>query len=230
MSSLAIVDPQPPRSRHVRSALRPATLRFAEGRSRHERDRVFWNRVYDDPACVAPTLPNRFLRDVVRPLRHGRALDVGVGNGRNACYLASSGWDVTGVDVSDVALGRACLAAARQRLDIDFICGATSQTDIGSGQWDLIVECYGELCRPAEAARVAAALAPGGMFVAEAVCDQVGMSTTFGWRSGYAGRSLLERYGPHLRVLHYEHVLDIADWGASDVRVPLVRLIATRQP
>lgn len=228
MSSLATVRPLASKPARFKSTLRPAPLRFTEGRSRDERDRVFWNRVYDEPASIAPTRPNRFLREAAQLSGNGRALDLGTGNGRNACYLASAGWDVTGVDLSDVALGQASLAALQRGLDISFVFGSLSQTDLGSGQWALIVESYGQLRRPAEAERVAAALAPGGLFVAEAVCDRIGLSTVFGACPGYAGRSLLESYGPHLRVLHYEHVLDVSDWGASDVRVPLVRLIAAR--
>lgn len=41
----------------------------------------------------------------------GRALDVGCGEGADAIWLAAAGWQVTGVDVSDVALERAAAAA-----------------------------------------------------------------------------------------------------------------------
>ena len=35
----------------------------------------------------------------------GSALDPGMGQGRNALYLAAHGWRVTGVDLSDTAIG-----------------------------------------------------------------------------------------------------------------------------
>ncbi|WP_083830317.1 bifunctional 2-polyprenyl-6-hydroxyphenol methylase/3-demethylubiquinol 3-O-methyltransferase UbiG [Nesterenkonia sp. F] len=41
----------------------------------------------------------------------GRALDVGCGEGGDALWLAARGWQVTGVDVSSVALARAAEAA-----------------------------------------------------------------------------------------------------------------------
>ena len=34
-------------------------------------------------------------------LKPGTALDVGMGQGRNALFLARQGWDVTGFDVCD---------------------------------------------------------------------------------------------------------------------------------
>ncbi len=36
----------------------------------------------------------------------GRALDVAMGTGRNALYLAGRGYEVTGLDISPVAVGR----------------------------------------------------------------------------------------------------------------------------
>ena len=37
----------------------------------------------------------------VEERKPGRALDVGMGEGRNAVFLALKGWDVTGFEISD---------------------------------------------------------------------------------------------------------------------------------
>src|SRR5487761_1878094 len=48
------------------------------------------------------------------PVRHpGTALDAGAGEGADAIWLAERGWQVTAVDVSGVALGRAAGHAAK---------------------------------------------------------------------------------------------------------------------
>ena len=57
------------------------------------------------------TAPNQFLVDVTSTLPAGRALDVGMGMGRNALHLARKGWDVTGFDVSAVGVQHAQAAA-----------------------------------------------------------------------------------------------------------------------
>jgi len=77
-------------------------------------DREAWNRRYAGSELVWTAQPNRFLVAEASGLRPGRALDLACGEGRNAVWLAEQGWQVTGVDFSEVALDKARdLAAAR---------------------------------------------------------------------------------------------------------------------
>lgn len=53
------------------------------------------------------TTPDPDLVRLARGLPPGRAFDLGCGTGRNACWLAVQGWQVTGVDASRVGLDQA---------------------------------------------------------------------------------------------------------------------------
>jgi 2-polyprenyl-3-methyl-5-hydroxy-6-metoxy-1,4-benzoquinol methylase len=53
----------------------------------------------------------------------GQVLDVGCGAGENALYFASLGLDVTGLDASAVAIGRAQAKAAERGVAARFVCG-----------------------------------------------------------------------------------------------------------
>jgi tellurite methyltransferase len=57
--------------------------------------------------------PNAFLSQVLPELDGGSALDLACGTGRDAVYMSSCGWDVTGVDVLPDALERAGVLARR---------------------------------------------------------------------------------------------------------------------
>ncbi|WP_043440492.1 class I SAM-dependent methyltransferase [Arthrobacter sp. L77] len=68
----------------------------------------FWDDRYRQHASrIWSGDPNRQLVSAAQDLPPGRALDVGCGEGADAVWLASRGWTVLGVDVSEVALSRA---------------------------------------------------------------------------------------------------------------------------
>lgn len=72
----------------------------------------FWDNRYRQHPRIWSGTPNRQLVAGVADLPPGRALDVGCGEGADAVWLASRGWEVLGIDVSDVALARARAHAA----------------------------------------------------------------------------------------------------------------------
>jgi hypothetical protein len=77
-----------------------------------------WNAIYRDGGEFNHE-PNRFLVAMAADRHPGTALDVAMGQGRNALYLASRGWTVTGIDTADDGLRLAREAAAVRGLQID---------------------------------------------------------------------------------------------------------------
>lgn len=70
-------------------------------------DRSRWNAIWRERAGELEA-PSAFLVDHAHVLpSHGRALDVAGGGGRHAVWLARHGFDVTMIDISDVAIVRA---------------------------------------------------------------------------------------------------------------------------
>jgi SAM-dependent methyltransferase len=57
----------------------------------------------------------------------GRALDVGCGTGRDAVYLATRGWRVTGVDFAEDALTKAGQRAAAEGASVQWVRGDVGQ-------------------------------------------------------------------------------------------------------
>jgi SAM-dependent methyltransferase len=79
--------------------------------------------------------------------------------------LAGLGWDVTGVDFSEIAIAKARARAAREELDIQFVCADLLRYEAKSGAFDLVLVVYLQI--PAAERRLvlagaASALAPGG--------------------------------------------------------------------
>ncbi|KNC17364.1 hypothetical protein AC792_14225 [Arthrobacter sp. RIT-PI-e] len=78
----------------------------------------FWDSRYRQSTRIWSGRPNRQLVDLGEGLAPGRALDVGCGEGADAIWLASRGWDVLGIDVSEVALSRAREHTAELEADV----------------------------------------------------------------------------------------------------------------
>ena len=66
--------------------------------------------------------PSSFLFENVELLRSGKVLDLGMGEGGNAAYLASKGFEVTGIDFCDVAIGRSRKLAQDMNVSVQAEC------------------------------------------------------------------------------------------------------------
>jgi SAM-dependent methyltransferase len=67
---------------------------------------AFWDERYRASDRVWSGEPNAHLAAETQALAPGRALEVGAGEGADAVWLAGQGWDVTAVDISQVAIDR----------------------------------------------------------------------------------------------------------------------------
>jgi len=191
-------------------------------------DREVWNRVYTyDTARLAP-YPNRFLAEVVQGRKPGRALDVGMGQGRNSLFLARLGWDVTGVDISDKAIHLAHNEANRLGLKINCVLADIAAFEVGRAKWDLIVGLYMGRLILFQAAALTQGLASDGLLVVEHFRRDVGRVSLSGGQLGYPVNALLETFVPSLHIVRYEEVLDFPDWGDQGERAPLVRMLARK--
>jgi tellurite methyltransferase len=86
---------------------------------------------------VHPISPERFMVENFHLLPKGLALDVAMGEGRNAIYLATRGFDVDGVDVDPGAVQRARSAARKLGAPIRGVVG-----NVEDGTYIIPLEAY----------------------------------------------------------------------------------------
>jgi SAM-dependent methyltransferase len=132
-------------------------------------DAAAWNDRYAAAEFVWSTEPNQFLAAEVAGLTAGSALDLACGEGRNAVWLATLGWDATGVDFSDVGLAKAAKLAEANEVTAKtrWVC-ADATSWVPDEQFDLVAVAYLHLSEPLRRAAMSvavAALAPGGTLV-----------------------------------------------------------------
>jgi SAM-dependent methyltransferase len=128
-------------------------------------DGADWNEQYKGQEHLWSDEPNGALVTEVSDLVTGRALDIGCGEGADAIWLASRGWQVTGLDISQVAIDRATAAARDRGVTVEWICAdIVAEPPIGSS-YDLVVAMYPAILRSAGDAAIYGLLrgvAPGG--------------------------------------------------------------------
>jgi SAM-dependent methyltransferase len=129
-----------------------------------------WDARYSEPGGARWSgRPNGRLVAEVVDLVPGKALDVGCGEGADAIWLAGRGWDVSAIDVSDVALARARAAAERAGVDVDWVSGDALGSGVVARSFDLVSLQYPALPKGAGEAAVLAlldAVRPGGLLLA----------------------------------------------------------------
>jgi SAM-dependent methyltransferase len=129
-----------------------------------------WEQRYAESDRVWSGRVNVRLAEVVSPLEPGHALDLGCGEGADACWLAERGWTVVAVDISDTALKRAAEAAKARDLGdrIEFAQHDLSES-FPAGTFDLIsaqfLHSMIPFDRPRLLRRAVGAVRPGGLLV-----------------------------------------------------------------
>jgi len=129
-----------------------------------------WNEKFSREGYLYGKKPNAFLASQLQKLDGGSSiLFLGEGEGRNACYAALLGFQVTALDASDVGLDKA------EELSCEMgVCITTIHADLeqwkSDTQYDFVMCSFLHLAEPLrtkafrEAVRT---LKPGGKFIGE---------------------------------------------------------------
>lgn len=143
-------------------------------------DQQFWNERYADSDYFYGTEPNSFLEEQCGIL-NGPVLSISEGEGRNGVFLATRGLDVTGVDLSSVALEKAEKLAESKGVTITTIVADLETFEPEESHYGSIISISAHLPSSLRAVlypRLEKALKPGGILLLEAYSpDQLSKGT-----------------------------------------------------
>ena len=129
------------------------------------KDKDRWNSKYETEVYLFGEKPIPFLIDNVHLLPKGKVLDIAMGEGRNGVYLATQGFDVLGLDISEKGLEKAHNLAKKNNVTIETKVVDLESFTLEPNSYDVILCTYymqRDLFKQFQSA-----LKPGGMIVVE---------------------------------------------------------------
>lgn len=178
-----------------------------------EKEKVFdtksqWDQRYSRRTYVYGKLPAKFLAENFDYLAgFNTILDMGMGEGRNAVFLAQKGHQVTGIDISSVAIKKARKLAKENSVRINTIVGTLTKYAIAPESYDAII-CFYYVDREL-ARKIYSWLKPGGVLIYEAhTLNEFNRLTSKKENKEYylKPQELLNMF-PKMKVLKYEEPL-----------------------
>lgn len=200
---------------------------FGQSDAEIEKERSRWNNALTQDTTKFSREPNALLVSTIEFLKPGKALDIGMGQGRNSIFLATKGWDVTGVDVADKAVALAQKNAAEKNVKINAVVMPIEKFGYGKNEWDLITHIYEGCPTPDRIEKIKEGLKTGGVLVFEFFHREGGIEMKrpgFGCETNSV-RNVMQKVGG-FTLSRYEETMAIADFSLK--RLKVVKMVAKK--
>jgi SAM-dependent methyltransferase len=187
---------------------------------RNEAQRSGFNRLYRQATQDRfTTTPSEFLAAMIKRMKPGKALDVAMGQGRNAVFLATQGWDVTGYDIAEAGLEVAQENARKAGVRIATVHAGWDDFDPGREKWDLISFIYTDapVMDPQFITRIQAALKPGGYVLFDRPYRNLENPEPFWPEKEHDKPNALPKAWSDLQLVFYEDTNGVGDWQQTAV-------------
>lgn len=175
-----------------------------------------WDEKYSRPTFIFGKSPVQFLAENYQYIPYeGTVLDMGMGEGRNAVFLAQKGYKVTGVDISSVAVKKAYLLAQEFGVKIKGVVASLEDYKIAPNSFDAII-CFYYVDRSL-VEKMKSWLKPGGILIYEAytIREKTRKKKEHLADNEYLKEQELLKLFPGMRVLKYEEPLHEKEFRSS---------------
>ncbi len=105
----------------------------------------FWNTRYNSSEYVYGIKPNKFFAEQISKLKPGKLLLPAEGEGRNAVYAATLGWEVTAFDSSSAGKAKAFKLAEKNGVNIKYEILSYDQFESSLEYYDCIALIYAHI-------------------------------------------------------------------------------------
>ncbi|MEZ4773929.1 MAG: class I SAM-dependent methyltransferase [Bacteroidia bacterium] len=129
----------------------------------------FWNSRFGAEEYAYGEAPNVFFKQQLDALPPGKLLMPAEGEGRNAVYAATRGWQVTAFDISEEGRKKALRLAAKRGTSLEYLIHSFGEADFPE-MFDCIGLIYAHApanLRPVHHLKAVSFLRPGGTIILE---------------------------------------------------------------
>ena len=133
--------------------------------------KAFWEQRYGNKEYAYGTEPNQYFKATLSGLKPGKILMAAEGEGRNAVYAASQGWEVVAYDWSENAQKKAMKLAKQKGIKLDYQLASLQELNFDKQSFDAIALIYVHFPEPIRAqnhSRIYSWLKPEGHIILEA--------------------------------------------------------------
>jgi tellurite methyltransferase len=179
-------------------------------------DKSAWDAKFNRPTYIFGKRPAEFLSQNYHYLPfEGSVLDMGMGEGRNAVFLAQKGFKVTGVDISSVAIKKSHLLAKEYGVKIKTTAASMKDYSIAPNSFDAII-CFYYVDREL-IDKIKTWLRPGGILIYEAftIRQRIHPAQRHDPEDYFLKDQELLSAFKGMRILKYEEPLHEKDFRAS---------------
>lgn len=200
----------------ARQAISGNRYQLLSGVRKGKESQTFWDKKFSGDEYLYGKAPAKFLSENYSyiPLA-GKVLDVGMGEGRNAVFLARKGYNITGVDISAVAVRKSRRLAAEYGIRINTVVSSMEDFKTPKESYDAILVFY--YVDKKLNKKLLEWLKPGGLLIYESHTKR---QKSVPGNEKYEDKYLLKEKElltmfPSLRVLKYEEPLHLSEYTSS---------------
>lgn len=194
----------------------------------------FWNQRYAAEEFAYGTDPNLFFKEQLEKIKKGKILLPAEGEGRNAVFAASLGWDVTAFDISTEGKRKAGELGARNKVSFNYLIADYENIQFEPATFDCIALIFAHM--PADKRteyhqKMLSFLKPGGFVLLEGFSKKQINYSSGGprdFRMLYS-KAELETDFQQLSILQIKEVeTELNEGGFHNGTAALVRLVGKK--
>ena len=200
----------------------------------------FWNARYAESEFAYGTEPNEFFKESIENLPLGKILFPAEGEGRNAVYAATLGWEVVAFDQSEAGKEKANKLSLQKGVKIDYQVASLEEFQAVEGNFDalaLVFAHFPAALRKAYHQRLTKFLKPGGTLILEGFSKNHIQFNSVNEKAGgpkdpkmlFSIEELKDDFSEFSIVLLEEKVVGLHEGRYHEGQSSVVRMIATKK-